>query len=626
MLILGNYRKTQNFIRNSLALGGLLHLGVCNAFAMQNDPIAQMQSLRSRKNVTPEESDRKIYQQEKALLKELASVEPKDLPIMQLQQSAKVSSKTIKVGTKTGQVDLINVNSNVNVWFLLKIKWPKDGSIGWYHLENKHPDTQTLAFSPSFDDGIVINRKKGPIKCDFWSAKNNYSIETAKSLNKPYIEICNKSIYLRNTLEGYRTTKEWVVEFLRDNLWGAETITNIVKNTIFKDAFFINGAKKQLSDSSSSLLSDSDKNAPPQAMISSEFRNRFISSDDLGIEIKDQVDDSMLIGRWYESKKQPNVYISAIEVDAIEESILTSHKDYVADIDSVEAKAINYLVAFDTSKFDLNFALGTEHPRVHWSSRARPDIIDTTKPGPDGFATALPLAPTGLIPPDNVSKIAATFTGGFKRSHGAFKWGENAVKNNGTHYGFMENGFIFSKIQEGLASIIVDINGNIQLKTWAQEDNKRLARLRHVRQNGVAVIEYDQVLKKGVPGKFVSNWTMGNWSGSQDSKFRTLRAGICQLEVDDKSFIIYGYFSSVTPTAMARVFQAYGCNYALHLDMNALEHTYLAIYDKDKTNDSTPSHLIKGMKVLDERFQGNVPRFIGYPDNRDFFYFTSKGG
>lgn len=77
---------------------------------------------------------------------------------------------------------------------------------------------------------------------------------------------------------------------------------------------------------------------------------------------------------------------------------------------------------------------------------------------------------------------------------------------------------------------------------------------------------------------------------------------------------------------MARVFQAYGCNYALHLDMNALEHTYLAIYDKNKTNDSTPSHLIKGMKVLDERFKGNVPRFIGYPDNRDFFYFTSKGG
>ena len=29
---------------------------------------------------------------------------------------------------------------------------------------------------------------------------------------------------------------------------------------------------------------------------------------------------------------------------------------------------------------------------------------------------------------------------------------------------------------------------------------------------------------------------------------------------------------------MARVFQAYGCRYAMLLDMNALEHTYLATY------------------------------------------------
>lgn len=603
-----------------------IQICMCEALAMQNDLPGRLQSLRAKSKIKSQDPARKVYQEEAVILKQLSRLEPDELPIIQLQKNAKISTKPIKEGIKSGKVHLINVNSDVNIWFLLRIKWPKNGAVSWYHLENKYPEKQTLAFSDSFEDGIIINRKKGSIKCDFWSSKNNYSIDTAKNLNKPYIEICNKSIYLRNTLEGYRTTKEWVVEFLRDNLWGAETITNIVKNTIFKDAFFINGAKKQLNDSSASLLSNSDVNAPPKAKISSEFRNRSISSDDLGIAIKDQTDNSMLIGRWYEAEKQPHVYVSAIEVDAIDESILKSHTDYVADIDSVESKAINYLVAFDTSKFDLNFALGTEHPRVHWSSRARTEIIDKKKPGPDGFATVLPLAPTGLIPPENVSHIAATFTGGFKRSHGAFKWGEKAKKNSGTHYGFMENGFIFSKMQEGLASIIVDIKGNIHLKTWTSDDQERINQLRHVRQNGVAIIEYDPVLKKGVPGKFVSNWTMGNWSGSQDSKFRTLRAGICQLEFDDKSFIIYGYFSSVTPTAMARVFQAYGCNYALHLDMNALEHTYLAIYDKNKTNDSTPSHLIKGMKVLDERFKGNVPRFIGYPDNRDFFYFTSKGG
>ena len=75
---------------------------------------------------------------------------------------------------------------------------------------------------------------------------------------------------------------------------------------------------------------------------------------------------------------------------------------------------------------------------------------------------------------------------------------------------------------------------------------------------------------------------------------------------------------------MARVFQAYSCSYAMHLDMNALEHTYLSIYTKKNESGLSPEHLIKGMKVLDERFKGNVPRFIGYPDNRDFFYLLNK--
>jgi hypothetical protein len=80
----------------------------------------------------------------------------------------------------------------------------------------------------------------------------------------------------------------------------------------------------------------------------------------------------------------------------------------------------------------------------------------------------------------------------------------------------------------------------------------------------------------------------------------------------------------MTPAGMARVFQSYGCTYAMHLDMNALEHTYMSLYSSNKSKEPAPQHLVKGMKVLDERFKGNVPRYIGYPDNRDFFYFTEK--
>ena len=88
----------------------------------------------------------------------------------------------------------------------------------------------------------------------------------------------------------------------------------------------------------------------------------------------------------------------------------------------------------------------------------------------------------------------------------------------------------------------------------------------------------------------------------------------------------YAYFSSATPVAMAKVFGAYGCEYAMHLDMNALEHTYLAIYLPDSNGEQFPHHLITGMAVLDQRLKGNIPRFVGYPDNRDFFYLTTKDG
>jgi hypothetical protein len=75
---------------------------------------------------------------------------------------------------------------------------------------------------------------------------------------------------------------------------------------------------------------------------------------------------------------------------------------------------------------------------------------------------------------------------------------------------------------------------------------------------------------------------------------------------------------------MARVFQAYGCSYAMHLDMNALEHTYLALYTRQGRRIAV-EHLVKGMSQLDKQ-QGDdlLPRFLAFPDNRDFFTILRK--
>jgi hypothetical protein len=58
----------------------------------------------------------------------------------------------------------------------------------------------------------------------------------------------------------------------------------------------------------------------------------------------------------------------------------------------------------------------------------------------------------------------------------------------------------------------------------------------------------------------------------------------------------------------------------MHLDMNALEHTYLAVYQR-QGSELLIRHLIQGMSVLDRSVGGKyIPRFLGYADNRDFFY------
>ena len=83
------------------------------------------------------------------------------------------------------------------------------------------------------------------------------------------------------------------------------------------------------------------------------------------------------------------------------------------------------------------------------------------------------------------------------------------------------------------------------------------------------------------------------------------------MEAQGKRFLIYGYFSSATPSSMARVFQAYACRYAMLLDMNALEHTYLAVYHLQDSLLQT-QHLIDGMSVVDRSKAGlYLPRFVG---------------
>ena len=548
--------------------------------------------------------------------------------ILELQAFRETSS--IRIQSRAGQARagkegvaiLVNLNPSVNAWYLLKVVWQDGAPEQAWHLENSKPGEARVLLDEKYPSGLVIAEGAHRYPCDLFGAN---ALELGRNTQLIYYPLCEGRLYLRNPAKGHRTALEATTEFLRDHVWGGEKVI-VMFHHLMADRYRATG---ELETGAAMEDRTGAGERPLTAIVDPQYSGRQVAPANLGIALDQPGTEKtgpektgMTPGAWYAAAGNAGVYVSILQPNFIAPAILRSYPAVVNNLDSVEASSLSYLIAFDLDRFDIAYALGTEHPEVNWSEHLTGQVKDARLPGPDGIAGIAPLISTGLIRPDNGGKTVAAFTGGFKRAHGAFRYGDLALKNHGSHYGFIENGVIFSKLQPGLATVFVRDDSSLEMKTWTEADNPLLAGIKHARQNGVAIID------SGIPGNLVNRWGPGNWSGSEDEKLRTIRAGIALQESHGKSFLIYAVFSDATPSAMARVFQAYQCSYAMLLDMNALEHTYLALYRRSG-GELSVDHLLKGMSELDKSASNeNVPRFLGFSDNRDFFYLMrrAKGG
>ncbi len=544
--------------------------------------------------------------------------------ILELQPYRESTSIEIESGSGSPtRATLVNLNPRINTWYLLTLE--EDGIVTSYHIENPLPTGRRILLDPAFPSGLVIVNGRKRTRCDLWSGLSTSSLSAAVGSQKTFASLCDGQLYLRNPTEGRKTTLEWTTDFLRQNIPGGEQITNFVRKTFYQDAFISTSEIIEVDSTGKGTVHKRPPGAPLRPAIDPEHENHFLVPVDLGIDIEYEVENRVLVGRWYRVREIPGVFISVIQPGLVSDEIARNQQGKVKPLDEVESGALVYLIAFDLDQFDLGFAMGTEHPMVNWSDRVRPEVRDDALPGPDGIGTVNPLVNTGKLNPAWLDRVVSTFTGGFKRYHGAFKYTEFSLRNGGSHYGFIEHGVVMSKPIPGLATVIVYGNGNVDLKTWTEADDADIPKIRHARQNGLPIIDYDPVSRQSNVGAYVPQ-PNGNWSGSVEGRFRTLRAGLAIQENGGDRFLIYGYFSTATPSAMARVFEAYRCKYALLTDMNALEHTYLAVY-RDRDSRFDVQHLIRGMEVLDKSNKGQVvPRFVGFSDNRDFFYLLRKAG
>jgi hypothetical protein len=541
--------------------------------------------------------------------------------IVELQQFRSTESIVAEgAGNLRGKATLINLSPQINTWFLLILDWGTPEGRLTYHLENPKPREQVIHLSALDSHGIEITSGGNSTSCQLWSGIGAGPLDEARLSSVPYAPLCDGKLYLRNRAAGHYTALEWTSEFLRSHVWGGEEIVGLVRKEFFSDRFAEKGTAAAEATTAAADLTKTDR--PMAASLETNRSYRPVAPQNLGINVG-QPPDTLTPGGWYAATGLPGVFVSFIQPQTIASEILDSYPGVVNRLDSVEASALDYLVAFDLADFDVGFALGTDHPRVGWSPRPPREMRDDL-PGPDGISTAAPLVSNGMISPALADRTIATFAGGFKREHGAFRYGTFSQQNHGSHYGFVEQGVVFSKLLPGLATLYVLDDGTVEMKTWTEADNALLPRIKFARQNGVPLIERDATTGTSAPGPLVARWGPGNWSGSAEEDLRSLRAGACLQETPTRRFLIYGYFSTATPSAMARVFQAYNCRYAMHLDMNALELTYLALY-LHQENRMHVEYLVRGMAESDQQTEnGPLLRFLVYPDNRDFFYLTRR--
>lgn len=496
---------------------------------------------------------------------------------------------------------LTSLNPNVNSWFVLETT-PEGGRSSFVHFENGDPDTWDISLVDDGGPALLIDGEGDSFACAPWE---DGELEEAQASSLPYAPVCDWSLFVRNPVTGNRTTREAVAEFLRENVIFGESIVNLIKGAFFEDAFMVS------SEGEEELAEIDGVELLGNALLGNTPNMRPY----MGFELTGTDAGAMTAGAWYEVEESPGVYASVMQPGMIASEVMQSGG--ANGLDGIERRADVYLVAFDMARFDMGYELGTDHPALGWSSR--PQNRHNQGRGPDGFNTPAPLVRTGMLNPAFVDRVAATFTAGFKRDHGAWRFGDYATFNYGHHYGFMQNGVLMSRLWPNLATLYRTQDGEINMRTWSEGDEALLPDLVFARQNGVPLIE------DGVPGSRVTSWGGGNWSGDANATLRTLRGGACVRTVEGRQFLIYAYFSTATPSAMARTFQAYQCDYAMLLDMNSQEHTYMALYvhDEDGDEDMDVQHLVSGMAEVDPD-NGRIPRFISAPDNRDFFYLLRR--
>ncbi|NLV41601.1 MAG: hypothetical protein GXY15_10295 [Candidatus Hydrogenedentes bacterium] len=527
---------------------------------------------------------------------------------------------------------LVNLNPAIGAWHLLETRF--GGKTSVLHLE-LFPLEASLGQRPTphlWSGGLELELLGERKRFALWTPDPanadrpgvladtpalSAEITAALQGKSPYHVLCDGMVLLRTPRPGSASAMELATDVLRQHRLG-EWFVDAMKPAL------IDGGEAGDAAAAPAAPSEEDKDAPRAAWLKPADTPPTHLPKALGIAT-DAGDAPMACGRWYRAVNHPGVHVGIMIPALADDTVLASYPDRVrgagvADRASAEMANVAYMLAFDLDVHRFGWAAGAEHPSAEWSPLAW--AVKQTGPGPDGFKALAPVAPVGAVPPWLADRTVAVFAGGFKRKHGVLNAHPFGKVNNGTHYGFMQQGVVLSRLWPGLASAAILPDGRFDLLTWPAGGESRLTEFLHIRQNGLPLVEGVDAAGVPVPGEYVKDWKGGAWSGNVEGQQLTIRMGMGIQRHGGRSRLLLGYFTGATPNAMARVFQAYHCAYAMHLDMNSRSLCHTALITRDPATGAARAEcLLRDMAPA----AGAPLRFLQTGDTRDFFYVTREG-
>jgi hypothetical protein len=258
-----------------------------------------------------------------------------------------------------------------------------------------------------------------------------------------------------------------------------------------------------------------------------------------------------------------------------------------------------FITAWDPARVGLRMMAGVQEPQSTTGLRGAGEV--PRKPGPG----------------DDVSRLVAAFNGAFQALHG--EWGMVLDKMT-----------FLPPLPYGATVAVMD-DGTVAMGTWPDPIGDLPDGMRDLRQNLHPLVE------GGVVNAYKRKWWGGVAPNADDQVF-TQRTGLC-LTKGGKLMYLWG--ENQSPERLGEAMLAAGCDYGMHLDMNA-GHCGFEFYRVDKAGEQPalarplksysedegsvprrPDLVFRARRMTSRMTHMRFPRYIGR-DPRDFFYLVRK--